>query len=59
MEPWLLNWTSFIIRNIDAEIDGLTYNNDGFEWIEKMFECWKKNSDYGKNITVNEKADKK
>jgi hypothetical protein len=49
MENWLLNWSSWVIRNTHAEIDGLTYD-DGPEWLEKMFECWKKNSDYGKTI---------
>lgn len=47
MENWLLNWTSFILRNIHAEIDGKTWN-DGVEWIVPMFEAWKKNTDYGK-----------
>ncbi len=49
MEPWLLNWTSWVVRNIHSEIDGMKYGDDP-EWIEKMFEIWKKNSDYGKTI---------
>jgi hypothetical protein len=46
MEPWLLNWTSFILSNTQAEIDGLKYA-DGPEWTQRMFESWKKNSHWG------------
>jgi hypothetical protein len=51
MENWLLNWTSWVMRNTHVEIDGLTYD-DGPEWFEKMFECWKNNSDYGKKLKI-------
>ena len=55
MEPWLLNWTAFVVRNTHAEIEGVSYE-DGPEWFEKMFDSWKKNSDYGKAFAA--KTDK-
>jgi hypothetical protein len=53
MEPWLLNWTSFILSNTQAEIDGLKYA-DGPEWTQRMFESWKKNSDLGRKLLESE-----
>jgi len=49
MEPWLLNWTSFVLSNTHAKIDGLKYK-DGSQWIQKTFELWTKNSDYGQMV---------
>lgn len=53
MESWLLNWTSFILSNTHAEIDGLKYE-DGPEWTQRMFESWKKNSDLGRKLLESE-----
>jgi len=49
MEPWLLNWTSFVVRNTQTEFEGLTYG-DGPEWFDKMWESWLKNSDLGRKL---------
>jgi hypothetical protein len=53
MENWLLNWTSWILMNTHAEIDGVKYE-DGAEWTTVMFELWKKNSDYGRELANKE-----
>lgn len=49
MEPWLINWTAWITMNTHAEIDGVKFD-DGLEWINKMWELWCKNSDYGREL---------
>jgi hypothetical protein len=46
IKPWLLNWTSFVTRNTQAEFDGIKYE-DGPEWMELMWNSWLKNSDLG------------
>jgi hypothetical protein len=51
MEPWLLNWTAWITMNIHAEIDDVKFD-DGIEWFEKMWELWRKNSDYGRELDI-------
>lgn len=49
MEPWLLNWTAFVVRNTHAEIEGISYD-DGPEWFELMWQAWLDNSDHGHKL---------
>ena len=53
MEPWLLNWTSFISMNLQAEIEGVSYG-DGPEWFELMWQAWLDNSDPGQKLKQNQ-----
>ena len=52
MEPWLLNWTAHVTRNLQVEFDGISYN-DGSEWFELMWYQWLKNSDHGQKLKQN------
>jgi hypothetical protein len=47
IKPWLLNWTSFVMRNTQAEFEEIKYE-DGPEWIELMWNSWLNNSDLGR-----------
>ena len=47
IKPWLLNWTSFVARNTQAEFGEIKYE-DGPEWMELMWNSWLKNSDLGR-----------
>lgn len=49
MEPWLLNWTAWIVRNSQAVIDD-TSRDDGPEWFDKMWDSWLAHSDYGHKL---------
>jgi hypothetical protein len=48
-EPWLLNWTAHVVRNTQAEIDGIGFDDEP-EWYFKMWELWLNNSDYGRKL---------
>jgi hypothetical protein len=50
MEPWLLNWTAFLVRNTHATVEGLTYEEDGPAWFNAMWDVWCKNSDFGEEL---------
>ena len=51
MEAWLLNWTSWVMRNTQAEFDGVAYD-DGTnpDWFELMWQSWLTHSDYGHKL---------
>lgn len=49
MEPWLLNWTAHVARNLQVEFDGISYD-DGPEWFELMWQAWLANSDHGQKL---------
>ncbi len=49
MEPWLLNWTAFVARNMHAVIEGISYD-DGPIWFDVMWELWLNNSDHGQQL---------
>ena len=53
MENWLLNWSSWLLRNTHAHMENenskkpLTYESNPTEWIQKAYEMWENNSDHG------------
>lgn len=52
MENWLLNWSSWVLRNTHAHLedpDGiiLTYEEYPMEWIKEAYVMWENNSDFG------------
>lgn len=49
INDWILNWTSYVTRNTQAEFDGITYE-DGAEWFNLMWSSWLNNSDHGQKI---------
>jgi hypothetical protein len=49
---YILNWTSWVLMNTHAEVGGLSYPKDNPWWILKMYEKWKKNSDFGQKYEL-------
>jgi len=39
MELWLLNWTTWVLKNTHIQFEGVTYE-DGPEWLELMWQTW-------------------
>lgn len=50
MEDYLLSWSSFLLRNRDAVVNGKTYKKHGHQWILELYNQWINNSDIGKII---------
>jgi len=53
MEPWLLNWTAHVTRNLQAKFEGDITYKDGPIWFELMWKLWLNNSDHGQKLKQN------
>jgi len=50
MEPWLLNWTAHVTRNLQVKFEGDITYKDGPVWFELMWQAWLNNSDHGQKL---------
>jgi len=53
MEPWLLNWTAHVTRNLQVKFEGDITYKDGSIWFELMWKLWLNNSDNGQKLKQN------
>ena len=47
MESNILNWSMFLLRNIDSKVNGKTYKKHDHEWVHELYNQWLSNSDEG------------
>jgi hypothetical protein len=50
MEDNIINWSLFLLRNIDAKVNGKTYKKHGHEWVRELYRQWLSNVDDDKKI---------
>ncbi len=51
MESNILNWSMFLLRNIDSKVNGKTYKKHDHEWVHELYKQWEANVDEDKQIT--------
>ena len=50
MKNNIINWSLFLLRNLDATVNGKTYKKHGPEWVCELYNQWISNVDDDKKI---------
>lgn len=53
MEDNIINWSLFLLRNLDAKVSGKTYKKHNQDWVRELYRQWESNVDTDKKLMVN------
>ena len=53
MEDNIINWSLFLLRNLDAKVNGKTYKKHNQDWVRELYRQWESNVDTDKKLMVN------